>query len=143
MATVARLEALKALGVRIAVDDFGTGYSSLAHLREFPIDILKFDRSFLTGVTDSAETSALVQTLVQLGRVLGIDTVAQGVETADQIAHLRAEHVDVAQGFHFARPMGARDVTTFLQQGGMPLGADEPGGQTDGSGHIIGTSTNG
>jgi diguanylate cyclase (GGDEF)-like protein len=143
VATVARLEALKALGVRIAVDDFGTGYSSLAHLRQFPIDILKFDRSFLTGVTDSAETSALIHTVVQLGRVLGIDTVAQGVETADQIAYLRADHVDGAQGFPFARPMGVGDMTKFLQRGGIPFGTDEPGGPRDGSGHIIGTSTTG
>ena len=129
--------------MRIAVDDFGTGYSSLAHLRQFPIDILKFDRSFLTGVTDSAETAALVHTLVQLGRVLGIDTIAQGVETADQIAHLRTDHVDVGQGFHLAPPMGVGDVTKFLQRGGIPFGTDEPGGPRDGAGHIIGTSTTG
>jgi diguanylate cyclase (GGDEF)-like protein len=130
VATVARLDALKRLGVRIAVDDFGTGYSSLTRLTQFPIDILKFDRSFLTGVTDSAATSALIHTLVQLGRVLGIDTVAQGVETADQMAHLQADDMDVAEGFHVARPMGVGDVTKFLQRGEA----------RDGSGHIIGTS---
>ena len=124
-ATVARLQALKALGVRVAVDDFGTGYSSLAYLRQFPIDVLKIDRSFVSGITDSAEAAALVHTLVQLGKVLGIQTVAEGVGTSDQLARLQLEDVDRGQGFHFSQPMTVADLEDLLGSGGT--GAPDDG----------------
>jgi diguanylate cyclase (GGDEF)-like protein/PAS domain S-box-containing protein len=78
-ATLTRLKLLKALGVRLAIDDFGTGYSSLSHLRQLPIDVLKIDQSFVSGMADSAESAAIVHTLIQLGKVLGLTTVAEGV----------------------------------------------------------------
>ena len=81
VSTVERLSELKALGVSVAVDDFGTGYSSLAYLRRFPVDILKIDRSFIASMTGSARSSALIHTLVQLGKTLGLDTVAEGSKT--------------------------------------------------------------
>jgi EAL domain-containing protein (putative c-di-GMP-specific phosphodiesterase class I) len=105
---------LKALGVRVAIDDFGTGYSSLAYLRQFPIDILKIDRSFVSGIADSKESAALVHTLVQLGKVLGIETIAEGVETNDQRSRLENENVDTGQGFLFARPLAVADLDRLL-----------------------------
>ncbi len=112
--TLSRLMLLKALGVRIAIDDFGTGYSSLAYLRQFPIDILKIDRSFVSGIADSRESAALVHTLVQLGKVLGIETLAEGVETIDQRSRLENENVDSGQGFLFARPLTVEDLDRLL-----------------------------
>jgi diguanylate cyclase (GGDEF)-like protein len=112
--TLERLMLLKAIGVRIAIDDFGTGYSSLAYLRQFPIDILKIDRSFVSGIADSRESAALVHTLVQLGKVLGIETIAEGVETNDQRSRLEIEHVDAGQGFLFARPLAVADLDRLL-----------------------------
>ena len=112
--TLSRLMLLKALGVRVAIDDFGTGYSSLAYLRQFPIDILKIDRSFVSGIADSRESAALVHTLVQLGKVLGIETIAEGVETNDQRSRLENENVDTGQGFLFARPLAVEDLDRLL-----------------------------
>jgi diguanylate cyclase (GGDEF)-like protein len=103
-ATAERLRTIKALGVRIAVDDFGTGYSSLAYLRQFPVDCLKIDRAFTSAVTASPESRALIDTLVQLGRDLGLSTLAEGVETTDEMDILRDANVDHAQGFLMARP---------------------------------------
>jgi diguanylate cyclase (GGDEF)-like protein len=112
---VARLELLKALGVRIAIDDFGTGYSSLVYLRQFPIDVLKIDRSFVSAIGDSTESAALVHTLVQLGKVLGLETIAEGIESNDQRRRLKVEKVDTGQGFLFARPLDVKDVDRLLK----------------------------
>jgi diguanylate cyclase (GGDEF)-like protein len=104
-ATALRLGTIKRLGVRIAVDDFGTGYSSLAYLRQFPVDCLKIDRAFTNAVTTSPESKALIKTLVQLGKDLGLTTLAEGVETTDEMDLLRGANVDQAQGFLMARPL--------------------------------------
>jgi sensor c-di-GMP phosphodiesterase-like protein len=112
------LAEIKLLGVRIAVDDFGTGYSSLAYLQRFPVDFLKIDRSFTSAITTSPESNALVGTLVQLGRDLGLVTLAEGVETTDQMDHLREEHVDQAQGYLLSRPL---DVASIEAQILAPL----------------------
>jgi diguanylate cyclase (GGDEF)-like protein/PAS domain S-box-containing protein len=109
-ATLARLNLLKGLGVRLAIDDFGTGYSSLAYLQQFPIDVLKIDQSFVSGMAETKESAAIVHTLVQLGKVLGLTTVAEGVESAEQRDRLRAEGVNVAQGYLFSRPVDAKEV---------------------------------
>jgi len=112
--TVGRLTLLKALGVRIAIDDFGTGYSSLAYLRQFPVDVLKIDRSFVSGVSDTSEAGALVHAMVQLGKALGLETVAEGVENEGQRMQLAAEHIDTGQGFLFARPLDVQAVDQLL-----------------------------
>ena len=112
--TIGRLGALKSLGVHLAIDDFGTGYSSLAYLRQFPIDILKIDRSFVSGIVDTHEAAALVHTLVQLGKALGLETIAEGIESDEQRRQLVVERVDVGQGFLFARPMDVEAVNDFL-----------------------------
>jgi diguanylate cyclase (GGDEF)-like protein len=111
--TARRLRAIKALGVRIAVDDFGTGYSSLGYLQQFPVDCLKIDGSFTNAITTSPESKALIGILVQLGKDLGLTTLAEGVETIGQMDHLRDEHVNEAQGFLLARPL---DPETFENQ---------------------------
>ena len=114
--TVGRLTLLKALGVRIAVDDFGTGYSSLAYLRQFPIDVLKIDRSFVSGITETKEAVALVHAMVQLGKALGLETVAEGVENDGQRVKLTAENIDTGQGFLFARPLDVDAVDRLLAE---------------------------
>ena len=106
--TIGRLRDLKALGVQIAIDDFGTGYSSLAYLSRFPIDMLKIDRSFVSGSTTSTASGALVHTLVQLGKTLGLETIAEGIEELEQMQFLRDEGCDVGQGYLFARPLAHR-----------------------------------
>jgi len=112
--TARQLRVAKTLGVGVAIDDFGTGYSSLAYLRQFPVDILKIDRSFITPITDSVESRVLLHTLVQLGKQLGLKTLAEGIEQHEQFCQLQAEHCDSGQGFMFARPLDAADVDGFL-----------------------------
>jgi len=113
-ATARLLAELKTLGVRVAVDDFGTGYSSLAYLRQFPVDSLKIDRTFITGLTLSREAQVLTHTLIQLGKALGLQTLAEGVEHDSQVQELRREGCDLAQGFLFARPLTPDAVEHFL-----------------------------
>jgi diguanylate cyclase (GGDEF)-like protein len=114
-ATARRLQELKQLGVRIAIDDFGTGYSSLAYLRQFPVDALKIDRSFIGGIAASKEAAALIRTLVQLGKTLQIETLAEGIEDQIQLETLQREHCDHGQGFLFSRPLDVSAVEAFLQ----------------------------
>jgi EAL domain-containing protein (putative c-di-GMP-specific phosphodiesterase class I) len=112
---IARLELLKSIGVRLAIDDFGTGYSSISRLQQFPIDILKIDQSFVSVMSESAESAALVHTLVQLGKVLGLQTIAEGIETDGQLTSLVAEEVDLGQGYLFARPLEAEVLHRLLE----------------------------
>jgi diguanylate cyclase (GGDEF)-like protein len=114
--TAARLLAIKELGVRVAIDDFGTGYSSLAHLRQFPVDALKIDRSFITGLADNQEGETLIRTLVQLGKALSIETIAEGIEQASELSLLCEEQCDGGQGFLFARPLDPAAAEAFLQK---------------------------
>jgi diguanylate cyclase (GGDEF)-like protein len=113
--TARRLTAIKQLGVRIAIDDFGTGYSSLAHLQRFPVDALKIDRSFISGLRHNQEGETLVRTLVQLGKALSIETFAEGIEQQRDLSLLRDENCDSGQGFLFARPLDAAATETFLR----------------------------
>jgi diguanylate cyclase (GGDEF)-like protein len=113
--TACRLAQVKALGVRIAIDDFGTGYSSIAHLQRFPVDALKIDRSFISGMRDNLEGETLIQTLVQLGKALSIETFAEGIEQPQELSVLRDQDCDSGQGFLFARPLDVADTEKFLQ----------------------------
>ena len=103
--TALMLRELHELGVKLAVDDFGTGYSGLAYLRSFPIDVLKLDRSFV--LQDDGRNSAFdfVKAFVDMAHALKLAVVAEGVETAEVVEFLRAAACDVAQGYHFARPL--------------------------------------
>ncbi len=114
--TALRLAAVKDLGVRIAIDDFGTGYSSMAHLQHFPVDALKIDRSFIAQMAHNQEGETILQTLVQLGKALSIETLAEGIEQPHELSLLQGERCDSGQGFLFARPLEAVDTEAFLQQ---------------------------
>lgn len=113
-AVTATLERLRRHGVRVAVDDFGTGYSSLAYLHRLPVDILKLDRGLTLGDEPTPQKTAVTRAAVDLGNALGLQTVAEGVETAAQARLLRDLGCPKAQGFHFARPMPAADLTALL-----------------------------
>jgi diguanylate cyclase (GGDEF)-like protein len=113
--TARRLTAIRELGVRIAIDDFGTGYSSLAHLQQFPVDALKIDRSFIARITESAESETLIHTLVQLGKALSIETLAEGIEQQQELSILQEEQCDCGQGFLFARPLDVVAAEAFLK----------------------------
>jgi len=109
-----RLHELKALGVMLALDDFGTGYSSLSSLHQWPVDVIKIDRSFVSQVASSAHHRVLVEATVRVARSLGMRTVAEGVETAEQAAVLVALQCDKGQGYLYARPLGAQAATQWL-----------------------------
>ena len=108
------LQQLHDAGVRIAIDDFGTGFSSLAHLRHFPVDMIKVDRSFVQGVERDAKDTAITANVVALAHALGLVAVAEGIETEGQLAHMRTVGCDVGQGYLFSRPVPAAEVTAFL-----------------------------
>ncbi|MGO9489949.1 MAG: putative bifunctional diguanylate cyclase/phosphodiesterase [Solirubrobacteraceae bacterium] len=113
--TASRLYVIKDLGVRIAIDDFGTGYSSLAHLQRFPVDALKIDRSFLSQLAENPEGETLIRTLVQLGKALSIETLAEGIERHQELVLLQEERCDSGQGYLFARPLEAEAAEEFLR----------------------------
>jgi EAL domain-containing protein (putative c-di-GMP-specific phosphodiesterase class I)/CheY-like chemotaxis protein len=108
--TAASLEALKGLGLQLAIDDFGTGYSSLSYLGRFPIDVLKIDKSFVDGMANGAWGATMMQAIISLGLSLGLRLIAEGVETADQVAQLRSMGCELAQGYYFARPKPAGEL---------------------------------
>jgi diguanylate cyclase len=109
------LQSLKDLGVLLAIDDFGTGHSSLTWLRRLPADFLKIDRTFVSGVGSHPGDTAIVRAVLDLGRALGMTTVAEGVETPDQLQVLRTMGCDWAQGYHLGRPGPAETVTTLIK----------------------------
>ena len=112
------LERLRACGVFLCIDDFGTGHSSLSCLHEFPIEVLKIDRAFLDNMKENREYAAVTQAIVTLAQNLGMDVVAEGVETPEQVAQLQALETDYAQGYYFARPLSPEDAAAFLQTQG-------------------------
>jgi EAL domain-containing protein (putative c-di-GMP-specific phosphodiesterase class I) len=110
------LTGLRDLGVKLAIDDFGTGYSSLSYLKEYPFDTLKFDRSFIQGITSSANGAAIVASVINLGHSLGMMVVAEGVESQQQLTILHDHECDQFQGYLFGHPMSARNTANWLQQ---------------------------
>ena len=112
-AAVRKVTGLRDLGVRVCLDDFGTGYSSLGHLRRFALDTLKVDRSFVGRLDRSARDLALVESITGLARTLGINSIVEGVETAGQLARVRALQPREVQGFLFARPLPPDDAAAF------------------------------
>ena len=115
--TIPRLHALRALGVHLAVDDFGTGYSSMAYLSSLPIDTLKIDRSFVTKMGRSEDDAAIVRAIVTLAKTLSLQITCEGIETADQLAHLCSLDCDQGQGYHFSRPLPAAECAALLMRG--------------------------
>ncbi len=112
--SIQRLAELKELGVKLAVDDFGTGYSSLNYIRRFPVDILKVDKSFVDGVSEGGEESALTAAIIELAAILKLRPVAEGIERADQLDKLLALNCDLGQGFYFAKPLPMASVDELL-----------------------------
>jgi diguanylate cyclase (GGDEF)-like protein len=117
--TVSRLDELRSLGVRLAIDDFGTGYSSLSYLERFPVDVLKIDRAFVDGLAveglaAGSDRSVLARAIVELGRALGLDVVAEGIERQDQATRLRELGCRLGQGYLFARPLAPDAMETLL-----------------------------
>ncbi|HTV12373.1 MAG TPA: EAL domain-containing protein [Acidimicrobiales bacterium] len=111
---VNKLATLRSLGARLAVDDFGTGYSSLLYLRRYPLDMLKIDRSFVAGLVDNPEDATIVDAVVRLGHSFGLQTVAEGVETADQLRLLRSLGCDMGQGHFWGRPLPPENLLSLL-----------------------------
>jgi EAL domain-containing protein (putative c-di-GMP-specific phosphodiesterase class I) len=120
------LKRLQELGVSIALDDFGTGYSSLEHLRRFPVDAIKIDKAFIDHIAGGLRESALARAIVHLGNTMGLATVAEGVETAEQSALLRELGCGYGQGYWFAKPMSSRSLEQFIQRPQRPA-TDHPG----------------
>jgi EAL domain-containing protein (putative c-di-GMP-specific phosphodiesterase class I) len=114
--SIERLSALKELGVKLAIDDFGTGYSSLNYVRRFPVDILKVDKSFIDGVSDGGESSALTAAVIELAGILKLKPVAEGIERADQLERLLELNCDLGQGFYFARPLPSHELVALLEE---------------------------
>lgn len=114
-ASLVVLRKLKEIGVRLAIDDFGTGYSSLSYVRQFPFDILKIDRSFLTAGGQPSLEDDLERAIVSLGRTLKLEIVAEGIERVDQLARLKSLDCDLGQGFYFARPMPPEAIRDVLR----------------------------
>jgi EAL domain-containing protein (putative c-di-GMP-specific phosphodiesterase class I) len=108
------LDRLRALGVRLSLDDFGTGRSSLAYLKRLPLDEVKIDRSFVSGMTEDENDAVIVRSTIDLARNLGLSVVAEGVESAAIMAELERLRCDIAQGYHLSRPVPSDDLTAWL-----------------------------
>jgi EAL domain-containing protein (putative c-di-GMP-specific phosphodiesterase class I) len=113
--TIETLQKLHALGVELAIDDFGTGYSSLCYLRQFPIDRLKIDQSFIRNALNNADDAAIARTIVALGHSLNLKVIAEGVETKEHEEFLMAEKCDEVQGFRYSRPIPLDDFNKFVK----------------------------
>ncbi len=111
------LLSLRKRGVHVAVDDFGTGYSSLSYLRDFPIDALKIDQSFVRQITSTEDDKSIVTAVISMARSLKLRVMAEGVETPEQLAFLQARECDEAQGYHFSRPLPPQEFATLLRSG--------------------------
>jgi len=121
--TVPVLKKLKAMGVRLAIDDFGTGYSSLSYLRQFPIDTLKVDQSFVQGINADTDDGTIINAVINMGGNLKHRVIAEGVETVEQVAFLQAHGCDEGQGYYFSRPVPASQFAKLLKAGttiGLP-----------------------
>src|SRR6185437_12946230 len=117
-ATVGMLQQLRALGIRLAIDDFGTGYSSLSYLHRFPLDALKIDRTFISGISGHADGMEIARTIMPLAKNLHLDVVAEGVETAEQAEELKKLECKYAQGFYFSKPLPRDQAEALISEPG-------------------------
>jgi EAL domain-containing protein (putative c-di-GMP-specific phosphodiesterase class I) len=132
--TLTTLAALKATGLRLAIDDFGTGYSSLSYLRRFPVDYLKIDRTFIDGLGRGSEDGLIVSSTIGLAHSLGLQVIAEGAETAEQVRLLCQLSCDNVQGYYFSQPLPAAEIELMLASAKaypLPAGLAEPIGQTE------------
>jgi len=109
----------KAMGLHLSIDDFGTGYSSLSYLKQFPVDKLKIDQSFVSNITQDPNDAAIVQAIIALGRTLGMTTIAEGVETEAQLGYLRSVNCKEMQGYLYSPPLPAMEFAELLVHGRM------------------------
>jgi diguanylate cyclase (GGDEF)-like protein len=116
--TIAILSAIREMGIRIAVDDFGTGYSSLSYLHRFPVDILKIDQSFVRDVEVDGEEAVLVSAIIEMGKSLKLQVVAEGIETSQQVSFLKSHDCVEGQGYFYSRPLAAKDYAALVAAGG-------------------------
>jgi EAL domain-containing protein (putative c-di-GMP-specific phosphodiesterase class I) len=123
---VAKLHALRDLGVRVSVDDFGTGYSSLAYLRNLPIDYLKIDRTFVRDMNVDRNDAAIVRAIISMAQSLHLGTVAEGIETREHASQLLALGCSTGQGYYFAKPMPPHETNELLRtmRAGAPMTAN-------------------
>jgi EAL domain-containing protein (putative c-di-GMP-specific phosphodiesterase class I) len=122
--SIATLQQLQELGIRISVDDFGTGYSSLAYLRRLPLDAVKIDRSFIGDITTNEDAASIALAIISMAQRLNLKVIAEGVETRAQLDFLRAHGCDEAQGYYLARPMTMEQLEILLR---TPRGATVEG----------------
>jgi EAL domain-containing protein (putative c-di-GMP-specific phosphodiesterase class I) len=120
---VERLHAIRSLGVTLSIDDFGTGYSSLAYLDQFPMSHIKIDRSFVTPLEDPARDAGVVRAIVEIGRSLGMATIAEGIETPAQLERLRALGCGLGQGYLLERPLDAAAIRALVARPSHPAWA--------------------
>jgi diguanylate cyclase (GGDEF)-like protein len=133
------LDAIQARGIRLAIDDFGTGYSSMSLMKQFPIDTIKIDRSFVRNLANDREDQAIAQAIISMGKALGLTIVAEGVETAEQESFLRDHACDETQGFLFSKPVPPENVPHLLRQrptGSPPLQPEPRPGSDEASGLV-------
>jgi len=109
------LDKIRNRGIRLSLDDFGTGHSSLAYLKRFPIDCVKIDRAFIKDMPENTDDVAIARTIIAMAKALDLTTVAEGVETAAQLASLKNMGCDQIQGYFFSRPLSADDFTAFYR----------------------------
>jgi EAL domain-containing protein (putative c-di-GMP-specific phosphodiesterase class I) len=109
------LNSMRSRGIRLAIDDFGTGYSSMSLMKQFPIDTIKIDRSFVRHLPDNSEDKAIAQAIIDLGKALGMTVVAEGVETPEQESFLRHQACDEMQGFLFSKPVTSEQISFLVQ----------------------------
>src|SRR5690606_14196197 len=119
------LRNIKNIGVKIALDDFGTGYSNLVYLSHFALDVLKIDGSFIRAIDTTGQSANLVDSIIDIARNIHVKTVAEGVETREQLDYLRKHNCDEVQGFYLSRPLDAADFTRWLQEPPLLPTADE------------------
>ena len=110
-----KLTDVKALGVRLAIDDFGTGYSSLSYLQQFPVDILKIDKSFIDRISLDEEGAAVTRAIITMSDTLRLHTVAEGIETSAQTKTLQSLGCELGQGYHFAKPLCDAEMSDFIR----------------------------
>jgi len=113
---VSMLHELRSMNVQISVDDFGTGYSSFSYLKDFPVDRLKIDRSFIHGIPDYSSDAAITASIIAMAHALDFKVVAEGVETPGQLAFLRTQKCDEMQGYLFSQPVPAEQISVMLEQ---------------------------
>jgi EAL domain-containing protein (putative c-di-GMP-specific phosphodiesterase class I) len=115
-AAIEVMDTLHECGIRMSIDDFGTGYSSLSHLKKFKVYKLKIDQSFVRDITDDPDDKAIVSAIINMASSLSIQTIAEGVETAGQLAYLRLQGCDEVQGYYFSKPLPAEQFESFVRK---------------------------